>query len=264
MRESIEIERMSETDKCGYMAFIDLFFGALTVFLATSLGSAVVLLFRNRKFEQVDYSNIISFSAGVMTFSAVEMFIQSMRDVGDVIASAALLAGVLVFLALERSLPHLHFLVRKTRISDTRKKAAMIAGTITIHNLPEGFAIASSFAHSTPLGWLVTSTIAVQDVPEGTLVSTPLACYGLDCVRSFKFGVLSGLIEGVAAVFGYIFLSLVKAAIPPALGFAAGAMSYVVLAELLPDAFKGRSWKVALSFILGLMAALGIASFLRF
>ncbi len=246
------------------MAFVDLLLGALTVFLATSLGSAVVLLFRNRKSEHMDYSNIISFSAGVMAFSAVEMFIQSRGDVGDVTASIALLAGVLVFLAIERSLPHLHFLVRKTRISDSKKKSAMIAGTITIHNLPEGFAVASSFAHSTPLGWLVTSTIAIQDVPEGTLVSTPLACYGIDCVNSFEFGVLSGLIEGVAAVFGYLFLSIVKTAIPPALGFAAGAMSYVVLAELLPDAFKGRSWKVALSFILGVVAALGIASFLRF
>lgn len=154
--------------------------------------------------------------------------------------------------------------MRKTSISDSKKKAALIAGTITIHNLPEGFAIASSFAQSNPLGWLVTSTIAIQDVPEGTLVSAPLACYGIDCVRSFKFGVLSGLIEGVAAIFGYIFLSLVKEVIPSALGFAAGAMSYVILAELLPDAFKGRSWKVALSFILGVVAAIGISSFLRF
>jgi ZIP family zinc transporter len=246
------------------MAFFDLLLGALTVFLATSLGSAVILFFRNRKIEQMDYSIIISFSAGVMAFSAIEMFLESKNDVGDMVATIAFLAGVLVFLVLERSLPHLHFLVRRTRISDSKRKAAMIAGTITIHNLPEGFAVASSFAHSTPLGWLVTSTIAVQDVPEGTLVSTPLACYGIDCVSSFKFGALSGLIEGVAAIFGYLFLSLVTAAIPPALGFSAGAMSYVVLAELLPDAFKGKPWAVALSFVGGVLVAFGIASFLRF
>ncbi|NYZ79253.1 ZIP family metal transporter [Candidatus Micrarchaeota archaeon] len=246
------------------MAFFDLLLGAFTVFAATTLGSAVVLLFRNRKIEQMDYSNIISFSAGIMAFSAVEMFIESKNDVGNTTATMAFLAGVLVFLALERSLPHLHFLVRRTRISDSRKKAAMIAGTITIHNLPEGFAVAASFAHSTPLGWLVTSTIAIQDVPEGTLVSTPLACYGIDCVSSFKFGGLSGVIEGLAAIFGYLFLSLVTAAVPPALGFSAGAMSYVVLAELMPDAFKGKAWAVALSFVAGVLAAFGIAAFLRF
>jgi ZIP family zinc transporter len=245
------------------VAFVDLLLGAFTVFFTTSLGATAVLLFKGKRIEKY-YPYIIAFCAGVMAFSAMEMFGESRNDAGDIVACAALLTGVLVFFAVERSLPHLHFLVRKTKISDSKKKAAMIAGTITIHNLPEGFSVASSFAHSTPLGWLVTSTIAFQDIPEGALVSTPLACYGIDHVRSFKFGVLSGIIEGASAVFCYIFLSLVGIAVPPALGFAAGAMSYVVLAELLPDAFKGRDGAVALSFVAGILLAFGIASFLRF
>jgi ZIP family zinc transporter len=246
------------------MTFLDLLLGAFTVFFTTSLGATAVLFFRGRKIQQMDYSYIISFCAGVMGFTAVEMFSEARNDMGNMAAGIALFIGVVIFFAIERSLPHLHYLVRKTRISDSKKKATMIAGTITIHNLPEGFSIASSFAHSTPLGWLVTSTIAFQDIPEGTLVSTPLMCYGMDCMRSFKFGVLSGIIEGAAAIVCYIFLSIVTAAVPPALGFSAGAMSYVVLAELLPDAFKGKSWAVALSFVAGVLAAFGIASFLRF
>jgi len=246
------------------MAFVDLLLGAFMVFFTTSLGSTVVLFFRGRKIKKLDYSYIISFCAGVMGFTAVEMFNEARAHLGSASASIALVIGVLVFFAFERSLPHLHYLVRKTNLSDSKKKATMIAGTITIHNLPEGFSIASSFAHSIPLGWLVTSTIAFQDIPEGVLVSTPLMCYGMDCTRSFKFGVLSGIIEGASAIVCYLFLSLVAVAVPPALGFSAGAMSYVVLAELLPDAFKGKTWAVALSFVAGVLAAFGIATFLRF
>jgi ZIP family zinc transporter len=246
------------------MAFVDLLLGAFMVFFTTSVGSAAVLFFRGRKIQQMDYSYIISFCGGVMGFTSVEMFSEARNDMGSMAAGIALLIGVVIFFALERSLPHLHYLVRKTKMDDSKKKATMIAGTITIHNLPEGFSIASSFAHSIPLGWLVTSTIAFQDIPEGALVSTPLMCYGMDCTRSFKFGVLSGIIEGAAAVVCYIFLSIVTAAVAPALGFSAGAMSYVVLAELLPDAFKGKAWAVALSFVAGVLAAFSIASFMRF
>src|SRR5271157_3085076 len=229
------------------MAFVDLLLGAFTVFFTTSLGATAVLFFRGKKIPQTDYSYIISFCAGVMAFTSVEMFNEARTDLGSWGAGTALMIGVLAFFAVERSLPHLHYLVRKTNLSDSKKKATMIAGTITIHNLPEGFSIASSFAHSIPLGWLVTSTIAFQDIPGGALVSTPLMCYGMDCTRSFKFGVLSGVIEGAAAVVCYIFLSIVTAAVAPALGFSSGAMSYVVLAELLPDAFKGKAWAVALT-----------------
>lgn len=246
------------------MAFVDLLLGAFTVFLATSLGSAGILLFRGREIEQKDYSNIISFCAGVMAFSAMEMFTESRMHVGDTVAIGGLLVGVLALLALERSLPHLHFVLRKTKMSDSKKKATLIAGTITIHNIPEGLAVASAFAHSGPLGWLVTSSIAIQDAPEGMLVAAPLMCYGMSRWRSFKYGVFSGIVEGVAALFAYALLSSVIAIIPPALSFAAGAMSYVVLAELLPDAFKGRPWAVALFFVGGVLVAFGIASFLKF
>lgn len=246
------------------MAFVDLLTGAVILLLAHSLGSSVVLLLKGRKIQPIDYSYIISFCAGVMSFTSVEMFNQARAAIGNAETSAALLLGVLVFFIIERSLPHLHYLVRKTNMSDSKKKATMIAGTITIHNMPEGFSVASAFAHSIPLGWLVTSTIAFQDIPEGVLVSTPLVCYGMECTRSFKFGVLSGAVEAGSAVFCYLFLSLVTSAVPPALAFSAGAMSYVVLAELLPDAFKGKAWAVAISFVAGVLAGFGIATFLRF
>jgi len=244
--------------------FVDLFLGALTVFLATSLGSLGIFLFRGREIGKVDYSNIISFCAGVMAFSAAEMFVESRTHTGDMVAVMGFLVGVITLFAVERTLPHLHFVLRRTKMSDSKKKAALIAGTITIHNIPEGLAVASAFAHSTPLGWLVTSSIAVQDAPEGMMVAAPLACYGMNVQSSFKYGVFSGVVEGLAALFAYALLSSVVVIIPPALSFSAGAMLYVVLVELLPDAFKGKPWAVALFFVGGVMVAFGIASFLRF
>lgn len=244
--------------------FVDLLLGALTVFLATSLGSLGIFIFRGRKVGQDDYSNIISFCAGVMAFSAAEMFIESRTHAGDMVVVMGFLVGVIALLAVERSLPHLHFVLRRTKMSDSKKKAALIAGTITIHNIPEGLAVASAFAHSTPLGWLVTSSIAVQDAPEGMMVTAPLTCYGMNVQNSFKYGVFSGVVEGVAALFAYALLSSLVVIIPPALSFSAGAMLYVVLVELLPDAFRGKPWAVAMFFVGGIVVAFCIASFLRF
>jgi ZIP family zinc transporter len=172
--------------------------------------------------------------------------------------------GLFVFLILEKLLPHVHLVIRKKQMSDSKKKAALVAGTVTIHNIPEGFAIASAFAGSSPLGWLVTTSIALQDIPEGLMISTPLACYGLDTRRCFGWGAFSGVVEFVAAVVGYLFLSTVKGVTPFALSFSAGAMSYVVLFELLPDAFNGNRHIAAISFIAGIAVAFGLATLLGF
>ncbi len=240
------------------MAFQELFLGALVAALATSAGAFAVLLFK--KISGRTYSALLSFSAGLMAYTALEMFSEAGETGGDIVALAGIVLGVVVILILERLIPHVHFWVRRKQITPEKKKVALVVGTVTLHNVPEGFAIASAFAGSTPLGWLVTAAISLQDVAEGFLISAPLACYGMEGKRCVKYGILSGVVEFAAAIAGFLFLSIVIAATPIALAFSAGAMLFVVFVELLPDAFrKGMERVAALSFIFGALLAFGLA-----
>lgn len=244
------------------MDFTNLLMGAGMVFLATCTGAAGVLVFK--RIDCRVYSAIIAFCAGVMVFSALEMVIQSYSSAGQAATFASLIAGMLAFLAVEKLLPHAHIMLKKKEITNSKKKVALIAGTITLHNVPEGFAIASAFASSSPLGWLVTTSMALQDIPEGAVVSVPIACYGATTRRSFLLGVFSGAVEAAAAVFGFVFLSAVTALIPFALAFSGGAMAYVAFFELLPDAAKGAPARsVALWSIAGIAAAFCMATLFR-
>jgi len=181
--------------------------------------------------------------------------------VGDS-AFIGLLVGIFVFMIIEQILPHAHILIRKRVLHHSKKKAVLLAGTMTLHNVPEGFAIASAFAASPGLGWLVTTSISIQDIPEGFVASAPLACCGVSHKQSIFWGVFSGFAEFIAAIFGYLFLSALGTLVPFALSFSAGAMSYVVVFELLPDALRGPMRNVsAISFLFGIVFAFGLASF---
>lgn len=236
------------------MEFFDLFLGALLAFAATAAGAALVL--RNNKLGKGACAGIMAFSSGVMGFAAVEMFIQSHAASGDSAALAGLALGLCAFVVLDRLLPHAHNLMKKgAKLPPKKKKAALLAGTITLHNIPEGFAIASAFAASPSLGWLVAVSIAVQDFPEGFIVSAPLCAYKVKSRNSFFWGAFSGFVEFMAAIAGFLFLSTVQAIAPFALAFSAGAMAYVTAFELLPDAFsvKGKSIP-AIAFLAGIAA----------
>lgn len=241
----------------------DIFLGAGLAFLATALGAAGVFAFR--KLDRATYPAIASFCGGVMAFSALEMLIGSHALAGDAGAFLGLLAGFMAFLLLERVLPHAHVVLKKEGGHGHKKKAILLAGTITLHNIPEGFAIASAFATAPGLGWLVSLSMALQDIPEGIVVSAPLAYYGVGEKRSFMWGAFSGVVEFLAAVLGYVFLSAMAAIIPVALAFSAGAMLYVVFFELLADAFRGANQRAtAIAFVAGLAAAFLMSAALGF
>ncbi len=245
------------------MAFADLVLGALAAMLATTLGA--LLIFGYRRISGLTHSAMLALAAGVMAYSAVEMLSQVHNSSGDFVLVAGFAIGLAGIFILERTLPHIHMVIRKREIEHAKKKAALLAGTITIHNIPEGVAIASAFASSTPLGWLVAASIALQDIPEGFLVSAPLTCYGVNPRRAVGFGFLSGFVEFVSAIVAYLFLSIVAVAVPGALAFSAGAMSYVVFVELLPDAFREGDKRIAaLCFMLGAAGAFGLAVLLGF
>lgn len=244
------------------MAFLELVLGAALAMLATSLGAAGVFYFKS--IDSKAYQLILSFCAGVMVFSSIEMITESHAISGHYLAFIGLACGLLAFFVVERLLPHVHTMIKKKALEDSKKKATLLASTISIHNVPEGFAIASAFASSSPLGWLVATTIALQDIPEGITISAPLACCGVSLRRSFAWGVFSGVVEFIAALFGYFFLNFVIGITPFALAFSAGAMAYVALFELLLESFKGGSRHfVALSFIGGIIVAFLLAALLR-
>ena len=180
-------------------------------------------------------------------------------------ALASLIVGMIVFLILDKLMPHAHLVLTGNKMPHVKRKVALLVGTITIHNIPEGFAIASAFATSSSLGWLVTLSIALQDIPEGLVVAAPVACYGVSTKRSFLWGVFSGVVEFIAAIGGFLLLRTISNATPLALGFSGGAMAYVILSELLPDAMRAESRFAALAaFISGIAAAYGFAVLIGF
>jgi len=243
------------------LAFIDAALGAFLVFAATSLGSLVV--FFVDCLDRRVYSMLLSFASGVMLYSAFEMTSSAGSSLGWAYGLAFVAIGATGFVLFERSMPHMHIL-RKSKLAGDRN-APLIAGAVTLHNIPEGIAIGSAFASSTPLGWLVSVSMALQDIPEGLSVSAPLACYGMDKRASLMFGILSGLVEAVFALIGYYFLMLVAWVVPYGLAISAGAMFAVVFVELLPDAFKpGQERTAGLCLLSGLAIAFVLASLVRF
>jgi len=238
---------------------MDIILGAIVVLIATSAGAAAILFIGG--VGERRNAAMLAFAAGAMGFSSLEMLAQSHQSAGDLVVVAGLALGILALAVSERLLPHVHLHITKEELAHSKKKAIMIGGAIALHNVPEGLAIATAFAASNPLGWFVTTTIAIQDIPEGTLISAPLATYGMKRNTAVLYGVLSGVAEALAAIIGFAFLSMFGGIVPIALAFSAGAMSYVVLVELLPDAFaKGMERTGAIAFAAGAATAFALAS----
>jgi ZIP family zinc transporter len=206
------------------------------------------------------HATVVAGCAGMMAFCAFEMLIESHGLAGHRLAFTSMLAGVGFFAVLDQILPHAHLALAGAEMPAVKRKAALLIGAMTLHNIPEGFAVAAAFADSASLGWLVTLCIAFQDVPEGLVVAAPVACQGVPARRCFLWGVWSGLVEAAAAIGGFVFLRTVCSVTPAALGFSAGTMAYVTFFELLPDAFRTENRRrVLAAFVAGLAIAYGLA-----
>jgi zinc transporter, ZIP family len=228
---------------------------ALAVFLATFAGSLATIWIR--KSGLGDYRIELGLCGGIMAFSAAEMVYSISGTHGIIEIAAGFAFGLLALLAAARFLPHAHHIFRHPKGGSGARKVALIAGTITLHNIPEGFAIAASFALSPVLGWLVTAAIVVQDVPEGLLVSSPLTYYGLTAKKSVFWGAFSGFVEGVSAIVAYAAIGAAASVNWIALAFSAGAMAYVVGFEIYPEITEtARPWRAALTVAAG--AAIGL------
>ncbi|WP_326537368.1 ZIP family metal transporter [Pseudorhodoferax sp.] len=216
--------------------------------LATALGTLPVLL--SQKFSQRSYDTMLGFGAGVMlaasSFSLIIPALAAAKEQGAGSWGAAstvglgIAAGALLLLFIDRVVPHEHF-VKGLEGPQARamKRVWLFVLAIAVHNLPEGLAIGVAYAGTEPLSALALATgISIQDVPEGMVVALALRGVGYGRVWSAGLGVLSGLVEPVAAVFGAAVIGLSAGLLPWGLAAAAGAMLYVISHEIIPESHR--------------------------
>ena len=231
------------------------FYGILIPFLGTTLGAACVFFMKNTLSDLVQRS-LTGFAAGVMVAASVWSLlipaIEQSAGMGRLAFLPAFLGfwiGVLFLLLLDHIIPHLH--VKSGQVEGPRSQLArttMMVLAVTLHNIPEGMAVGvvyagylSGSAQITAAGAMALSLgIAIQNFPEGAIISMPLRAEGEQKGKAFVGGVLSGVVEPIGAVLTIIAAQLIIPALPYLLSFAAGAMLYVVVEELIPEMSQGR------------------------
>ena len=250
--------------------------GLLIPFLGTAAGSACVFFMR-RDLKQSVQRALTGFAGGVMTAASVwSLLIPAMQQSEGmgawafVPAAVGFWIGILFLLLLDRVIPHLHMFAEKAEGPRTRlARTSMMVLAVTLHNIPEGMAVGvvyagllSGSAEITGGALALALGIAIQNFPEGAIISMPLRAEGKSRGKAFADGVLSGAVEPVGAVLTILAASLIVPAMPYLLSFAAGAMIYVVVEELIPEMSSGVHSNIGvLMFSLGftLMMALDVA-----
>lgn len=231
--------------------------GGMMAALATALGTVPVLL--SQQFSQRTYDTLLGFGAGVMlaasSFSLVIPALAAARAQGagpwgaGSIVGMGILLGAALLLAIDRAVPHEHF-VKGVEGPQAKalKRVWLFVMAISLHNLPEGLAIGVAFAGSDRVGAMALATgISIQDVPEGMVVALALRSVGYGRRLSVGLGVLSGLVEPVAAVLGVLVISLSVSLLPWGLAIAAGAMLFVISHEIIPESHRQghEAWATA-------------------
>ena len=239
------------------------FWGILIPFLGTSLGAACVFFMRKALSESIQRA-LTGFAAGVMVAASIWSLLipaieqsSSMGSWSFVPAAAGFWAGVVFLLALDHIIPHLHRNSKQTEGPRSRLgRTTMMVLAVTLHNIPEGMAVGvvyagylSGNAQITAAGALALSLgIAIQNFPEGAIISMPLRAEGDSKSKAFLGGVLSGIVEPIGAVLTLLAAQLVIPALPYLLSFAAGAMLYVVVEELIPEMSQGKHSNIGTIF----------------
>lgn len=227
----------------------------LIPFLGTILGAAFVFFMKGAMPSLVQ-KTLLGFASGVMVAASVwSLLIPGMDMCADmgrmavVPAAVGLLAGMAFLLAIDRLTPHLHIGNSKPEGPRSRlSRTAMLSLAVTIHNLPEGMSVGVVLAGAMQQGSAITSAaamamalgIAIQNIPEGAIISMPMCAEGNSRLRSFTMGALSGLVEPLGALLVVALASVLAPALPYLLAFAAGAMLYVVVEELIPEMSEGE------------------------
>ena len=251
--------------------------GIMIPFIGTTLGAACVFFMQGAM--NITLQKILSgFAAGVMVAASVwSLLIPSMdmaKDLGKLAfmpAALGMMFGIVFLLFLDRLIPHLHVNEEKPEGPKTSlKKSSMLILAVTLHNIPEGMAVGAVFAGMLADSELITIMgafalsigIAIQNLPEGAIISMPVCAAGLSKKKAFIYGMLSGVVEPAGAVVTIWLSGFLIPLLPYLLSFAAGAMIYVVVEELIPEAVEGEHTNIGtISFAVGfvLMMALDVA-----
>ena len=238
-------------------------------FIGTTLGAFCVFLMKNKinkKLEKV----LLGFAAGVMVsasfWSLLIPSIDMAKDNGNISwipASIGFILGILFLFFFDNIIPHFHLKSTDPEGPKSKfKKTTMMTLAVTLHNIPEGMAVGVIIGAAISGNGLVTLAgafalaigIAIQNFPEGAIISMPLKEEGMSKKKAFLYGTLSGVVEPIGAIITILLTSLVVPILPYFLSFAAGAMIYVVIEELIPDAHHGKHSDLAtIGFSIGFL-----------
>lgn len=242
---------------------MEAFYGILVPFLGTSFGAACVFFMKKTLGDAVQRS-LTGFAAGVMVAASVWSLLipaisqsAAMGKLAFLPAAVGFWIGVLFLLALDHIIPHLHSKSGQTEGPKSKlQRTTMMVLAVTLHNIPEGMAVGvvyagylSGSAQITAAGALALSLgIAIQNFPEGAIISMPLRAEGMKKSKAFLSGVLSGVVEPIGAVLTILAARLIVPVLPYLLSFAAGAMLYVVVEELIPEMSQGEHSNIGTIF----------------
>ena len=248
---------------------LKLILGVLVPFIGTSLGSFMVFFMKdkiNAKIEKI----LLGFAGGVMIAASIWSLIIPAIDQSEglgmwsfVPAAVGIILGVLFLFVLDTIIPHLHVNSEKSEgVQSKCKKTTKLVLAVTLHNIPEGMAVGVALAGAyfgnsgitLTAGLVLSLGIAIQNIPEGAIISMPLKGEGFSKSKAFGFGVLSGVVEPIFAALTILLTSIVTPILPYLLSFAAGAMIYVVIEELIPESQTGEHTNLAtISFVVGFL-----------
>lgn len=253
-------------------------FATIFTWLLTALGAGMVFFFK--KINQKVLDGMLGFAAGVMIAASFWSLLAPALEISESLgkipwipAVTGFLCGGLVLFIIDKILPHLHLGYNKSDaegITTNWRRSILLVLAITMHNIPEGLAVgvafgalASGFESVTITGAIALAIgIGIQNFPEGTAVSVPLRREGLPRFKSFWYGQMSGIVEPVAGVVGAFAVLSMRSFLPFALSFAAGAMIFVVIEELIPESQLNKNNDISTigAFIgFGLMMTLDVA-----
>ena len=244
----------------------DIFLGIMIPFIGTNLGAGMVFFLKNQISENVQ-KLLTGFAAGVMVAASFWSLLQPALDSSEgmgklsfIPAAVGFLIGIGFLLLLDEVTPHMHMDHQDEGPQSNLKRTTKLILAVTLHNIPEGMAVGVVYA-----GWIaggagVSKTaalalalgIAIQNFPEGAIVSMPLRAEGMPKGQTFLYGVLSGAEEPLASFITILMASAVVPILPYFLAFAAGAMMYVVVEELIPEMSEGKHSNLGtIAFALG-------------
>ncbi len=255
--------------------YVYVFIAGLFTWGMTFLGAGIVFLFKDIK--QIYLDGMLGFAAGVMIAASFTSLILPAIDYGNqiysenttmILVGSGIILGSLFIMLLDKVLPHVHpFSNEMEGPTTSLKRSVLLIMSITLHNIPEGLAVGVAFgaygATHDPI--LLTAAlglmlgIGIQNFPEGAAVSFPLYREGFSKKKSFFYGQLSAIVEPIMIIIGYFLVEYINKILPVALAFAAGAMFFVVIEELIPESQSNKNFHtMTIMTIVGLVVMLSL------